>query len=220
MNVPKCFLELDEYFDTFFKTSDGDGHQSVILAENLCRRMADVELYAQYIFHAQSGQRSSEEAEDAAVLVGTFLVAYFSACKSVFDAASIALSKIYDLRLTNKGMNFSKDRFREELEGKAGTITTSRYTPFRSLSEEIVAWRDSAVHRITPFVVTYSHERPWKAQKIDIIMASNPDTNISAVIKKLDSIEWVEPLYYHTKWREQLIRFCAEICQDIRTHTL
>jgi len=44
-------------------------HMSVTLAENLCRRMADVELYASYIAEAQKNPAKV----NGAILIGTLL---------------------------------------------------------------------------------------------------------------------------------------------------
>ena len=106
ITVPQCFIELDDYFDTLFQTTTGSAQLVVILAENLCRRLADVELFAQYISEAQ---RESDTFQ-AAILIGTFLVAYFNACKSLMDAGAITLAKVYNLNLKNKEMDFSKKK--------------------------------------------------------------------------------------------------------------
>jgi len=216
--VPQCFIDLDEYFDTRFATSSAIGHQSVILAENLCRRMADVELYASYISEAERSLNTLK----GAILIGTLLVGYFSACKSLLDAGAITLASIYNLHLSNKEMDFLKQKFWRQLDKEAGPAITSRYAPFKSLFREIIKWRDSAVHRTTPFAVTHSPGDPFKVprekQKIKVI--AQPDAVISMVVKTPKSIPWVEPLHYHKQWQSQLIEFCKEVCLDIRSQTM
>lgn len=218
MTVPQCFIELDEYFDTLFKTSAGLTHESVHLAENLCRRIADVQLYAHYVSEAQKGSDTFK----AAILIGTFLVGYFNACKSLLDAGAITLARVYNLKLKNREMDFSKTIFWRQLESQTGPIIKGRYAPFESLFNEIIRWRDASVHRLTPFVVTHSPDRPDKVprEKIEIKMVAQPDTDISIVVKRAKSIQWVEPMHYHKKWRSQLIEFCKEVCLDIRSQTL
>jgi len=107
MTVPQCFVELDDYFDTLFKTTTDLAREVITLAENLCCRLADIELFVRYI--AEAGKESN--AFQAAILIGTFLVAYFNACKSLLDAGAITLARIYNLNLKNKEMDFSKAVF-------------------------------------------------------------------------------------------------------------
>lgn len=216
--VPRCFTELDEYFDTRFTTSSALTHPSVILAENLCRRMADEELYASYI----SDTLKSPDTFKGAILIGTLLVGYFTACKSLLDAGAITLAKIYNLTLTHKGMDFSKPKFWKQLKQETGQVIPDRYAPFRPLFDEIIEWRDAAVHRLTPFVITHSPGAPGKVprEKMEIKMVDQPDAEVSTVVKAPKNIRWVEPLHYHRKWQSQLIEFCKEVCLDIRSQTL
>ena len=45
--VPECFLKLDEHFDVALSYDHNlYAHRSVLLAESICSRMADVEMYA------------------------------------------------------------------------------------------------------------------------------------------------------------------------------
>ena len=215
--VPRCFVELDEYFDARFTTSSPMAHPSVVLAENLCRRMADVELYASYI----SDTLNRPDTFKGAILIGTLLVGYFTACKSLLDAGAITLASVYKLSLRNKEMDFSKPKFWKQLKEETGSIINDRYAPFRILFKEVIRWRDAAVHRLTPFVITHSPGRPDKTprEKIEIKMADQPDAEISTVVKTPKSISWVDPLHYHRKWQSQLIEFCKEVCLDIRSQT-
>jgi hypothetical protein len=215
MTVPQCFIELDNYFDTLFQTPDGLTHEAVILAEILCRRLADVELFAQCISEAQN----RSDAFQAATLIATFMVAYFNACKSLLDAGAITLAKIYNLKLKNKERDSSKRIFWRQLEEQVGSIVVDRYAPFNSLFDEIVKWRDAAVHRLTPFVIIHSADPPEKIprEKLEIKMVDQPDTDISVLVKRGKDIRWIEPLHYHNRWREPLLDFCKQICFDIKT---
>jgi hypothetical protein len=218
MTVPQCFIELDDYFDMLFQTSVGLTQEVVILAENLCRRLADVELFAQYISEAQ---RKSDTFQ-AAILIGTFLVAYFNACKSLLDAGAITLAKIYSLDLKNKEMDFSKRIFWRQLDEKTGPMVVDRYAPFNSLFSQIVKWRDAAVHRLTPFVITHSPGPLERVppEKREIKMVDQPDTNISVIVKGANDIRWIAPLHCHMQWHKQLLDFCEQVCLDIRTQAL
>lgn len=215
MTVPQCFIELDNHFDALFQTTAGSTQEVVILAENLCRRLADVELFAQYISEAQK----ESDTFQAANIIGTFLVAYFNACKSLMDAGAITLARIYNLGLTNKEMDFSKKIFWQQLEMQIGPTIVDRYAPFNSLFSEIVKWRDAAVHRLTPFVVTHVPGSPEKVprEKMVIKMVDQPDTDISMIVKRGKDARWMDPLDCHKKWRGYLLGFCEQVCLDIRT---
>jgi hypothetical protein len=217
ITVPKCFLKLEQYFDDLSITSPGLTHKSVKLAENLCRRIADVELYAWYISDALKSTNKGR----ASILIGSLLVGYFNACKSLLDAGAITLAEIYHLKLTNKEMDFSKSKFWKVLEKQIGSVIKDRYAPFLGLFNDIIVWRDAATHRVTPLVVRHSNGPPDTVphKKVAIMMAAQPEPEMTIVVANPMSIRWVEPLYYHKKWESQLIQYCAQICLDIRSQT-
>ncbi|MBN2186722.1 MAG: hypothetical protein JW732_04640 [Dehalococcoidia bacterium] len=177
--------------------------------------MADIELYAWLISQAQT----APDAFIGAALTGTYLVGYFSACKSLLDAGSITLAKLYNLNLSNKEMDLSKQkqRFWKELKEKK-PIVHDRYTKFDGLVRDIVEWRDSAVHRVAPLVVVHVPDGPDKTprNKQEIRMVAKLDAGLSTVVKMSEKTEWVEPLYFHNEWKNCLIEFCEEVCLDIR----
>ncbi len=80
--IPQCFLELDKHL-THMSIEEG-------LAENICRRMADVDLYATLIAKALQ----DIDRFQGGIKVGSFLVGYFSASKSLLDAGSTSLCNI------------------------------------------------------------------------------------------------------------------------------
>lgn len=212
--VPECFKKLDDFLDErLYKNGKLLVGESSDLAQNLCRRMADIELYAWLISQAES----LPDAFNGAALAGTYLVGYFSACKSLLDAASITLAKLYNLSLSNKEMDFSKPKFWKELKEKEPTIYV-RYARFDGLVKAIVKWRDSAVHRVTPLVIVHAPEGPDKTprDKQEIRMVAKPDAELSTFMKSREKITWVRPLHFHNKWKIRLIEFCEEVCLNIR----
>jgi len=212
--VPECFKKLDDFFDELlFKNGKVWVRESSDLAQNLCRRMADIELYAWLISRAET----APNAFNGATLIGTYLVGYFSACKSLLDAGSITLAKLYNLNLSNKEMDFSKPKFRRELTENQPTVY-HRYAKFAGLVHDIVECRDSAVHRVTPFVIVHAPDDPNKTprDKQEIRMVPEPDTELSTFVKNHEKINWVKPLHFHNEWKSCLIEFCEEVCLDIR----
>lgn len=214
--VPDCFISLDEFFDTQFADVSGLMNKSVTLAQNLCCRMADTEWYASCISEAYG----HPDAFQGAILIGTLLVGYFNACKSLLDAAAITLATVYNLALTNKQQDFAKSQFWKELETKK-PIVHERYSGFKSLSKEIVDWRDSAVHRLTPLVIVNSPGKPEEVprEKQEIRMVAKPDATISTVVEMRGETPWLNPLHFHEEWRSYLMELCRKICLDIQLNS-
>jgi hypothetical protein len=218
VEIPRCFTELDEYFGLVFQAEkDAFFHPSVALVENLCRRMADIELYAQYMEDAQKGDNLFK----AAILIGTLLVGYFASCKSLLDAGAITLATIYSLTLPDREKDFSKKKFWKQLE-TVGISVCGRYTKFQKLFNEIIVCRDAALHRITPLAIVHSPGEPGKTplEKQKVMVVAKPDADYATIVKTPTNIQWVNPLHYHGKWQGELIKFCGEICLDIKGQTI
>lgn len=213
--VPVCFIEMDNYFDSkfsdineLFKTA------GLKLTENICRRIADVDMYASVI----ENMLNNSNAYKAATLTGSFMVGYLSACKSLLDAGSISLSEIYSLPLSNKEKDFSKGKFWNQLL-IVNKVVHKRYFAFKKLFEEIIKWRDAAVHRIAPLIIVHGKGHPEKVKREDmeIKMIADPNLDISDFIANTKETEWIEPLDLHKNWRGEFIKFCEELCKDIKT---
>lgn len=223
--VPQCFKDLDTYFETRLahlvteKTTALLSHRSVILAENLCRRMADTDFYAQAIVDAQKGLAPW----NASIAIQSLLVGYFNACKSLLDAGAITLTHLFGLPLSKKEMDFSKAKFWKIL-GDADITVHDRYTPFKALFQEIIKWRDSANHRTAPLVIvvdnTPGEPSLTLSSNSSVRLVDSPDTNIRDVLQQVSKgITMVDPMHYHGKWNVQLVTFCTEVCSDIRAKT-
>lgn len=213
--VPSCFVELDEYFDKQFTSLPGAlRHPFVRLAYNLCRRMADIDTYAQDV----SDVLNEPAVKYGEIRISTFLVGYFSACKAIFDAAAISLATLYFLTFTdknverslsNKQMDFSKREFWNALE--KDIRVKNRFIRFKPISDEVVSWRDAAVHRVAPFVI----QRRSNTANMEIKMAAKPDADMSYWMNSRDDKDWLDPLDLHRKWRPLFLELCQEICHDI-----
>lgn len=217
ITIPQFFVELEDCFQKRFTGGSFLTNPTFTLTENLCRRMADVEFYASHIDEEQKRANTYE----ATASIGTLLVGYFSACKSLLDAGAITLAKIYmPNKLSNREMDFAKPFFWTQLN-QANTIVCKRYLSFKGLSDNIIDWRDAAVHRLTPLVIVTSPGPPEKTprDKIEINMVAQPDAEVSTIVKAPKNIKWVEPLHFPKKWHSQLLSFCKEVCSDIRGQT-
>jgi len=179
--------------------------------------MADIELYAMAIANSEK----DKDAFKGAIAIGSFLIGYTSACKSLLDACSITLNSLYNLSLKNKEQDFTKNKFWKTLETRSPE-TYSRYVRFHSLFTQIVKWRDAAVHRITPLVIVHSSGDPEKKPRdqVNIRLAANPNFNLSDIANAPLNIQWVEPLALHKQWHSDLIALCEQICLDIKLNSL
>lgn len=212
--VPKCFIELDDYFGKTFKAGSEIFQSSTRLAENLCHRMADVELYADYI----SEEVKRDNAFKAAINIGTLLVGFFTSCKSVLDAGAMALNMVYKLNLPERQQDFGKPELMRELKKKTRTEVYKRYRIYDSFIKEAIGWRDSAVHRHTPFCIVHQNHSNSPREQQEIKLANQLDADINDIARKSATIEWVEPLHQYNKWYSSLVAFCADVCTDIQSH--
>jgi hypothetical protein len=90
--VPECFQELDRRFGEVGLEPDATA-PVVSLAENVCRRMGDID------FHAESIEETLAENEKAlnqAAVVSTLLVAHLGACKAMLDGVALSLNEVLD----------------------------------------------------------------------------------------------------------------------------
>jgi hypothetical protein len=74
--VPSCFIHLDDVFDQHFQVfEEADAHPCVVMAESLCARMADLEMYAFLIEDARKRHTVDARAEEkATILTRSFFV--------------------------------------------------------------------------------------------------------------------------------------------------
>lgn len=215
--IPQFFIDLENYFETLFPPKGKYfNHPNFILLENLCRRMADIELYSSMI----RKQQQEPDFRKATVLIGTFLVGYFTSCKALFDAVSISIATVYDLNLTDKEKDFGKGQFWRQLNLKS-TNAYKQYRPFKELFDIVIKWRDAAIHRLTPFVIVISQGNPDKLprDKIEIKVVNRPDVTLDMFNETPQKIQFVEPLYYHKEWLPQFTNLCKNTCLDIYHRT-
>ena len=99
--VPNCFLKLDDHFDSFLiERQQIPLTPLVLLAESVCGRMADVEMYA-FLLEDVRKRKTLERDEDdrAAILTRSFLLGYISAARGLLDSSAVTLSTMYGLPL-------------------------------------------------------------------------------------------------------------------------
>lgn len=214
LSVPACFVALDEVYDQLVTGMEGLlGAPHLQHAENICRRMGDIDLYALFI-------RDADAHPDpfwASTIIGSYLVGFFSACKSLFDAASICLTDLHKLALTDREQDMSRGRFWSILQAASSTSFT-RFNGFRALCTEVVHWRDASVHRTTPLVMPHSPGPPGDAPRSEVAirMVATPGATPVVVAGTGATVSWLSPLDLHDRWRPSLIALCGELCAEIQ----
>ena len=152
---------------------------------------------------------------ESVILISSYLVGYFSSCKSFLDSLTIALNDIYELQLSNKEKDFSKNNFWNELSNIDPQIK-DKYYSFNTLYREVIVWRDASVHRVTPFVVLHSPTPPEQTSRKLQSIKLYSDPNQFGVTKIDKNKVWYEVLELHHKWYPSFIKLCDIIIEDIK----
>lgn len=214
LTVPPCFVELDTFYEPILPDIP-TGYRSFHLrhAENICRRMSDIDLYAWFI----SDAKTHSDPIWAATIIGSYLVGFFSACKSLFDAGSITLNDLHSLKLANRQQDMSKGSFWTALQ-RSSLRSFARFNGFRPICNEVVQWRDASVHRATPLVVVHSPGPPDSAppEAIRIRMVADPNARLERLIDTPNDVLWLDPLQLYDTWRPNLESFCGALCTEIQ----
>lgn len=232
--VPSCFYTLDDYFDTRFDSpQEAYTHRSVLLAESVCGRMADVEMYAflmddalrRFSGLAYAGgstadidvilQDKAEDNHKGAILIRSFFVGYLGACEALLDSAAITLAELYALPLTATEQRFDNSDFWHQLVVAAQNVHR-RYHSQRLFYLEVMRWRDEAANRIPPIALLLGHleRRSMHLQVID-----GPSNELAAQSAEPRALHWIDPMELHRRWKPRLLDLCERLCQDIKIQT-
>jgi hypothetical protein len=178
--------------------------------------MADIELFAGVI----SELEKDKDIWRASITISSYLVAYFGACKSLLDAISITLNTLFNLALPNKEQDFGKGKFWKVLQNR-DNAAYSRYIQFQPFYEDIIRWREAAVHRFTPMVVVHTPTDPPNAPREQMVLktVAHTEPDFGQMIRSPLDVEWSDPLGLHIQWQPKFIMLCCYICDDIASRT-
>jgi hypothetical protein len=202
--------------ETELSPADAMKNRLAVHAFNVYRRMGDLELYKSAMRH----ELASEDQWRAASLAGSLLVGYFSAAKSMLDAAAIMLNDAYALGLSAREQDFVRGRFWNALEKRRPEVAV-RYQIHRSFVTDLQTWRDAAVHRTTPFLLVntfpeYKGDRPARKGEAWVLMASTPDAGWESVFPRPGK-DWIDPLHIPTQWSTNFESLCADLATDFES---
>lgn len=231
--VPNCFFLLDDHFDQCFATtSEANADPSVWLAESICSRMADVEMYA--FLMADARRRHPDDPRFAAtglaaldtisvgkapILTRSFLLGYLAACHALLDSAALALATLYELGLTAPERHFSNPVFWEELVASAPNVHR-RYHSMRIFFGEVARWSSEIPLRLPPIVALYAADGLGRMITQDMqLRALDEDAETQVRLPLGLEHLWVDPLDLHRRWKPNLLTLCERICRDIQIQT-
>ncbi|RIK34193.1 MAG: hypothetical protein DCC55_33525 [Chloroflexi bacterium] len=213
--VPNCFIKLDDHFDRSPAVNERPGHLAVILAESICLRMADVEMYAFLIEDARK-RHGLEKGSDvkAAILTRSFLFGYLGAACSLLECSAMTLALVYDLPLAPAERTFRNGDFWHQLVTQQPNVHR-RYHAMRLFFNEVLRWSDETVTRIPPLVVSHNQFGPFSSREMHLRVLDEEDIDLPQLTGEPQHLTWLDPLLLHDRWKPRLLSLCEKLCHDI-----
>lgn len=214
--VPSCFVRLDEVFDQHFATfEEAYSHPCVVMAESLCARMADVELYAFLIEDARKRHTVDPKAEEkAALLTRSFWVGYLGAGRVLLDAAAAMLDGLYGLSLPKSATTFASGDFWHQLVSQQPNVHR-RYHPLRMFVSEFLRWTVEAAHRIPPIIVIEAQFGRYAPRENRLKFYDEPAFTLAQMSDVTLHARWIDPLALHDRWKPQFMLLCEKLTVDL-----
>ncbi len=219
--VPEFFLKLDEHFDGALAYDHNlYAHRSVLLAESVCSRIADVEMYA-FLLEDTRKRNSIERKEDekAAILTRSFLFGFLGVSRALLDSCAVTLAMLYDLKIAKADRSFSNGDFWHQLVSVAPAVHR-RYHPLRLFFAEVMRWQTETVYRVPPLVVLqgqYGHLPGGREAQLKV--ADDAAWELPQMAAEPHRINWIDPLELYTRWKPRLLALCEKVCLDIQDNT-
>jgi hypothetical protein len=213
--VPHCFIKLDEHFDRSPVINDSLGHLAVILAESLCLRMADVEMYAFLLADARKRHGLDKGGDvKAAILTRSFLFGYFGTTRSLLECAATTLALVYGLSLSPAERSFRNGDFWHQLVTLQPNVHR-RYHAMRLFFYEVLRWSDETVQRILPLIVSHNQFGPYSSRDMHLRLLDEEQIDLPQLTGEPLRLNWLDPLLLHDRWKPRLLSLCEKLCQDI-----
>ncbi len=218
--VPEFFLKLDEHFENRLAYEQNIyAHPSVLLAESICGRMADVEMYA-FLLEDVRKRTSTQRSEDekAAVLTRSFLLGFLAATKALLDSCAVTLAVLYNLPIERGDRTFSSGDYWHQLVLTVPAVHR-RYHPLRLFFAEIARWQAETVYRIPPLVVLQGQYGHLPGREAQLKVADDGSMELPQMARDPYRVNWIDPLDLYTRWKPRLLALCEKVCQDIEAAT-
>jgi hypothetical protein len=218
--VPDFFLKLDEHFDGALAYDHNlYAHSSVLLAESVCSRMADVEMYA-FLLEDTRKRNSIERKEDekAAILTRSFLLGFLCASRSLLDSCAVTLATLYALKIAKAERTFTNGDFWHQLVLVAPAVHR-RYHPLRLFFNEVMRWQAETVYRVPPLVVLQGQHGHLPGREAQLKVADDSAWELPQMAAEPHRVNWIDPLELYTRWKPRLLSLCEKVCVDLQENT-
>lgn len=214
--VPSCFLRLDDRFDEHFASyEEAFGHPCVVMAESLCGRMADLEMYAFLIEDARKRHTVDPKLEEkAAILTRSFWVGYLGAGRALLDVGAATLAALYGMSLSSAAMTFANGDFWHQLVSSQPNVHR-RYHPLRLFVTEFLRWSTESAHRIPPIIVIEAQFGRYAPRENRLKFFDEPGFSLGEMNNATMLARWVDPLSLHDRWKPQFMLLCEKLSVDL-----
>ena len=219
--IPACFISLDNHFDAQLPDDvDSSLHFGVVLAENICARMADIEMYAFLMDDARDRKSLAPDEMDhgsdiqAAVLTRSFVIGYLGACRGMLDSSAAALSTLCDLPLTGADCSFQNPEFWQHFVTIAPNVHR-RYHTLRLFFNEVNRWCSETAQRVTPIVVTEHHYGKYSRRDILAQLMDSAEFDARSLADDAVGRPWIDPVLLQSRWKPEFLSLCEKLCRDI-----
>lgn len=215
--VPNYFVALDEFFDlNLVVDRPGTTPMPVLLAESVCSRMADVEMYAFLIEDARLRHRLDKEGETkVAILTRSFLIGYLGAVRSLLDSCAAALAILYDLPLRPSERHFANPDFWQHFVARVPNVQR-RYHAMRLFFNEVARWGNETADRVPPIQVIQNQFGVYPARDSHLRVIDDANADLAQMEAEIMRLNWVDALDLHHRWKKDFAMLCEKVCQDIR----
>ncbi len=218
--VPNCFIKLDDHFaERLGVIQANHPHASVIIAESVCARMADVEMYAFLIEDARK-RHGLEKGNDvkAAILTRSFFVGYLGATRALLDSAAVGLAILYALPIQPGERSFGHGTFWHQLVTAVPNVHR-RYHAMRLAMNEMLRWCSEIPYRVPPLYVSHEQFGPYSSREMHLRMLDEANVDLTKIPAEPLRFNWLDPLHLHDRWKTTLLNLCEKICHDIEQQT-
>jgi len=214
--VPSCFMQLDEQIDRAFASfEEAYGHRSVVMAESICARMADLEMYAFLIEDARKRHSVDPRGDEkATILTRSFFVGYLGAGRALLDICAATLTVLYALPLGASESTFANGDFWHQLVSTVPNVHR-RYHPLRLFITEFLRWSLETAHRIAPLVVAQRQFGKFAPRDQHLQVLDDPQAALGHLTDLPLPYRWSDPLRLHDRWKPQFMILCEKVCVDL-----
>lgn len=223
--VPNCFLKLDDHFDALFESGQGAPMSvGLALAESVCARMADVEMYA-YLMqdavkrHDLARENIGRDADVKAAVMGrSFFIGYLGAVRALLDSGATTLAILYQLPLSNAERTYASNAFWQQLVVNEPNVHR-RYHAQRLFFNQALHWCNETASRIPPVSVLQYQFGEFSRRELLMQVVDDDSVGLEQLATHSYALHWSDPVDLHRRWKVKLLNLCEKLCRDIELNT-